>query len=184
MGAQISRGFGNLGAKIIISLFFLDEAWKPAGATCVCRVTFSMSPDLFTLRVCVYSTKHCSVSVDSAVLILLFAKPVCAGVLKLLGHQALIWASRVVVGHLVLKAEYFILLLFPWRDQRFMLLCQLCLGRVGSQASGHPVHVARSPLPGLAVSPAVTKVPFWSRAVLLGKAVPACSKWARRTANK
>lgn len=90
MGAQISRGFGNLRAKIIISLFFLDEAWKPVGAACVCRVTFSMSPDLFTLRVCVYSTKHRSVSADSAVLILLFAKPVCAGVLKLLGHQALI----------------------------------------------------------------------------------------------
>lgn len=67
MGAQISRGFGNLRAKIIISLFFLDEAWKPVGAACVCRVTFSMSPDLFTSHVCVYSTKHHSVSVDSVV---------------------------------------------------------------------------------------------------------------------
>lgn len=39
------------------------------------------------------------------VVILLFAKPVCVCILKLLGHQALIWASRIIVGHLALKAE-------------------------------------------------------------------------------
>lgn len=57
----------NLRTKTIISLFFLDESWKPAGAAHVCRVTFSLSPDLFTLCDSVHSTKHCSVSADSVV---------------------------------------------------------------------------------------------------------------------
>lgn len=43
------------------------------------------------------------VAPGTALRVILFAKAVCAGVLKLLGHQALIQASRVTVRHLVIK---------------------------------------------------------------------------------
>lgn len=68
----------NLRAKIIIFLFFLDEIWKPVGAACVCRVTFPPSLYLFTLCACV--------APGAALRVILFAKAVCAGVMKLLGH--------------------------------------------------------------------------------------------------
>lgn len=149
----------------MISLFFLGEAWKPGGAAHVCRVAFSLSPDLFTLCVCVYSTKHCSVSGDSVA-----CKACFCGCPKALTTSSFDLSFK---GHdrtLAVKGRILYLATLPLKGPEN-------LWRVGSQASGYLVEIAHSPLSRSAASPAVTKVLCWRRAVLLGKGVPACSKW-------
>lgn len=78
--------------RVVISLFCLDEDLYSWCCTLVHRVT----------SLCRTVHAVCPApNTPPRVLILLFAKPVCVNVLRRLGHQALILASRVMIEHSV-----------------------------------------------------------------------------------
>lgn len=118
------------------------------------------------VQVCSHYVSVCRApSAALSVVILLFAKSVCVCILELLGHQALIWASKVITGHLALKAEYLPYCSSPGKTRE----SHSCLGCVwGGWVPGIRAHCSQ-PSASSAVSPAATRGLFWSRAVPLGK---------------
>lgn len=86
----IKKRLQEILVKMVTSLFFLEEDLKRLvlhtclqGCFSVCRTVHIVCP---------------APNTPPHVLILLFAKPVCVEVPRQLGHQALILASRVMIG--------------------------------------------------------------------------------------
>lgn len=125
------------------------------------------------VQVCLHCVSVCRApSAALWVVILLFAKSVCVCILELLGHQALIWALKVITGHLALKAEYLPCCSSSGRTRQ----SHSCLGCVwGGWVPDIRAHCSQ-PSAQISSISSSNQGTLLEQSYALGKAVPASSK--------